>query len=931
MRVLRFQSRFLALAPFLVSVLSAQGQKPVTVLSQIVDGGPWQTTVVMVNTSGQSATGSLQFYAETGSAGATTPWNLALSGLANPSSFALAPGQSLSVKTPGTGSQTGVGWGLLVADAAVQSYAVFTLRLPGQPTVEGTAIGTASGNRVLVPFDNTGGLDTGIGLVNVSSSAQTVNVKFRTNGGQVYSGTAASVPGLGHTAFEVTDLFPALANTQGLAEFSGSGGGAISALALRSIGSAFTALPVVSATGAAIVTGGTSLPPVITAFAAAQSSISQGASTTLNWTVAGAATATLDNGLGSAAVPSGSRTISPTQTTTYKLTATNSDGMSASSTTTVTVTGSAPSTGQNVALGKPTFQSGSATDPNGYMRPSSAAVDGNRDGSYSNGSLTHNGVADTSGYWYVDLQGSYRITSIRVWGRTDCCQERLNNATVSILPAGQNPNTVAGAAWSDKIGVLPAPTATTQLAGTFTMDTTGQYVRVQVDPNSVGWLSLAEVEVIGTPVSGTIGLPVISSFAPDSASIAAGGSTNLRWTISGATSASIDNGVGTVAATTGSVSVKPSQTTTYRLTATNANGSTTAATTVSTAASTGGGGGTVYFVTAQVCDPVNPGPCRASGVPGQIEPGLTATLKWSASGYTSASISPGPATIPLVGSLDVSPAVTTIYTITFQASGVQPHIEQLTVQVLPHASITSFSATPQTIAPGQSATLSWATQNSTIVDLDVLNYAGQHQSSTKASGSFVVSPTQTTTYTLTAGNLQYYYAPPQTGASVVPLMVVPTAKQVTVTVSASGGGTGTGGGTTTGGSPTGSTSSSSTGVRVWYCVNGLPKFSDTLPWVPLHAPLDGFDARLYFDTNWNTAEVKFRNRYTQDISYQYTVFASSPNLPATRYRNTLPAGRAETGSTGATTGVNVGVGGNACVVVDSVRFGPNDTGPYYNP
>jgi hypothetical protein len=70
--------------------------------------------------------------------------------------------------------------------------------------------------------------------------------------------------------------------------------------------------------------------------------------------------------------------------------------------------------------------------------------------------------------------------------------------------------------------------------------------------------------------------PVIINFSANPASIQPGGSSTLSWTITGATSASIDNGVGVVSATTGSSSVSPAATTTYTLTATNAGGSVTA-------------------------------------------------------------------------------------------------------------------------------------------------------------------------------------------------------------------------------------------------------------------------------------------------------------------------------------------------------------------
>jgi hypothetical protein len=183
----------------------------------------------------------------------------------------------------------------------------------------------------------------------------------------------------------------------------------------------------------------------------------------------------------------------------------------------------------DLALGKPTFESDSTSDPNGYLRSSSLAVDGNTDGNYSDGSVTHNGVADPNAYWWVDLQGSYSISSIDVWGRTDCCQDRLDGATVSVFAAGQNPDTSTSPVWTGQIGSVPGPSGTTQLAGAFIPNVTGQYVKIQLNPSSDGYLSLAEVQVFGNAAAASAG-PVISSLNPNSAPA---GSSTLSLTVTG--------------------------------------------------------------------------------------------------------------------------------------------------------------------------------------------------------------------------------------------------------------------------------------------------------------------------------------------------------------------------------------------------------------
>ena len=81
--------------------------------------------------------------------------------------------------------------------------------------------------------------------------------------------------------------------------------------------------------------------PVISAFTATPSAIAQGQATTLSWTVSGAPSLSIDNGVG--AVSGSSRSVSPAQTTTYRLTATSSAGSSTASFT-VTVNAAARDT-----------------------------------------------------------------------------------------------------------------------------------------------------------------------------------------------------------------------------------------------------------------------------------------------------------------------------------------------------------------------------------------------------------------------------------------------------------------------------------------------------------------------------------------------------------------------------------------------------------
>ena len=151
--------------------------------------------------------------------------------------------------------------------------------------------------------------------------------------------------------------------------------------------------------------------------------------------------------------------------------------------------------------------------------------------------------------------------------------------------------------------------------------------------------------------------PVINSFSADPPTIAAGESSTLSWTVTGATSVTIDQGIGSVALS-GSRAVTPATTTIYTLTATNPAGSVTA---------------TAQVVVSGAPPPSEPSPPTPSGLPVVsyftasppiIPVGGSTTLSWSVSNATSVTIEPGVGTVGPAGTASVSPATNTTYTLT---------------------------------------------------------------------------------------------------------------------------------------------------------------------------------------------------------------------------------------------------------------------------
>lgn len=165
----------------------------------------------------------------------------------------------------------------------------------------------------------------------------------------------------------------------------------------------------------------------------------------------------------------------PAGATTIYFTATDSRGLMVSSEyLTVSASG-------NVALNGTATQSSTA-----YGGLASRAIDGDTDGAWSAGSVTHTENEDNA-WWQVDLGADHNIDEIVIYNRTDsCCTERLSNFVVLMWDAEGNRtlrkfNTTT-----------PDPSVTISLG-----DFIGKTIKIKSNVTGSS-LNLAEVEVFGS-------------------------------------------------------------------------------------------------------------------------------------------------------------------------------------------------------------------------------------------------------------------------------------------------------------------------------------------------------------------------------------------------------------------------------------------------
>jgi hypothetical protein len=117
--------------------------------------------------------------------------------------------------------------------------------------------------------------------------------------------------------------------------------------------------------------------------------------------------------------------------------------------------------------------------------------------------------------------------------------------------------------------------------GTFGQFATGTFVADgPSQPLSLTANGFGNVHLNGYQIRSAFPLPSISQFTATLSLIGSGESTTLDWQLTDAESAQIDNGIGSINATSGNAMVSPTTTTTYTLTASNRGGSITSEITV---------------------------------------------------------------------------------------------------------------------------------------------------------------------------------------------------------------------------------------------------------------------------------------------------------------------------------------------------------------
>lgn len=148
----------------------------------------------------------------------------------------------------------------------------------------------------------------------------------------------------------------------------------------------------------------------------------------------------------------------------------------------------------NIATSGTATQSSTGTW-GGYAQ-AELAIDGDVNGDYWDGSVSHT-LSNLNAWWQVDLGSMQELNSIVLWNRTDCCDYRLTNFNVSVLNGSNQ------LIWNQDF-YTSGGTFNPSLSIALSANTVGQIVKVQL--NGTNYLQLAEVQVF-SEASGSIPEP----------------------------------------------------------------------------------------------------------------------------------------------------------------------------------------------------------------------------------------------------------------------------------------------------------------------------------------------------------------------------------------------------------------------------------------
>jgi len=199
--------KFCAVVAFLL--LSVPSYAEMLYFPQVVDGGGYQTTIIITNPGQSIVTGTLRFYTPGGQ-----PWRLSINSSSN-SEFPIVLGISASARfvTSGTGN-IAVGWASLESTGILSGVATYEVRSGGALMETVGVLGALPLKQFTVPADYDSHANVGIAIINTGSEPLTVHLSLLDESGSVIQTSTdpdyENIPVHGYVTKYANQAFPSI-------------------------------------------------------------------------------------------------------------------------------------------------------------------------------------------------------------------------------------------------------------------------------------------------------------------------------------------------------------------------------------------------------------------------------------------------------------------------------------------------------------------------------------------------------------------------------------------------------------------------------------------------------------------------------------------------------------------------------------------------
>jgi hypothetical protein len=211
--------------------------------AHFASGAGWETIITLVNKGTASAQAQVNFYDESGNP-STVPLDFPQGGqTVNAPNYTttIKPGAVVILESQG-GTTTSVGSVQLLSDSKVSGYLIFRYL----PTVQEAAVNlqVQNASTYTLPFDNTGGISTGVALSATSASPTTVQIVIQDDTGTLITTDTVTLPARGHHSFVLGTTYTAAAGVRGTIQFQSAAGSQLGVIGIRALATgAYTTIP----------------------------------------------------------------------------------------------------------------------------------------------------------------------------------------------------------------------------------------------------------------------------------------------------------------------------------------------------------------------------------------------------------------------------------------------------------------------------------------------------------------------------------------------------------------------------------------------------------------------------------------------------------------------------------------------------------------